>query len=85
MGFLRETFSERGTASSKRVLGGICLLTVLAVWCVDTFRNGLGSYGKELAEMMVGVSGLLLGISSVTSVFKTYNGEDKEEVKEADS
>lgn len=71
MNFLREAFSEKGVASSKRVLGGLCILTVLTVWCKVTLENGLGMHETDLAEMIIGTSGLLLGISSVTKIFES--------------
>lgn len=70
MGFIREAFSEKGVASSKRILGGICLLVVLAMWCHSTYKNGLGEHETMLAEIIVGTACILLGISSVTSAIR---------------
>lgn len=61
--------SEKGIASSKRVLGGICLLSVLVVWGHAAW-NGLGEHETDLAEVIVATAGILLGISSVASAFK---------------
>ena len=70
--------SENGIASSKRVLGGICLLVVLAAWVYVIIKEGLTENAKDLAEMMIGTAGLLLGISSVTSIWKENKNNDEE-------
>jgi len=77
MGFIKDMLSENGVASSKRVLGGICLLVVVGVWAVDTYHNGMGTHETDLAEVIVGTACILLGITSFASAISRIGGGEK--------
>ena len=69
--FFKQLFSgATGHISSKRVLGAICLLTCMGVIIYLAVQSKDSDNVKSLLEMMIGVSALLLGISSVTSIWK---------------
>lgn len=79
--FWKQVFSgANGYASSKRVLGGLCLLICMAVIIYLAIESKDSDNVKDLLEMMIGVSALLLGINSVTSIWrKTSSSEKKSE------
>ena len=83
--FFKQLFSgSTGYASSKRVLGAICLLTCMGVIIYLAIQSKDSDNVKSLLEMMIGVSALLLGISSVTSIWKKIpnsNNNDKKNEK----
>lgn len=79
--FFKQLFSgATGHISSKRVLGAICLLTCMGVIIYLAVQSKDSDNVKSLLEIMIGVSALLLGISSVTSIWKKIpnsNNDDK--------
>lgn len=79
MGFWKEMFSENGIASSKRVLGGFCLIIVVLVWGKETIMSGLGEHEKDLAEVIIATAGVLLGITSFANIFSRNNNKKEEE------
>lgn len=83
--FFKQLFSgATGHISSKRVLGAICLLTCMGVIIYLAIQSKDSDNVKSLLEMMIGVSALLLGISSVTSIWKKIpnsNNNDKKNEK----
>lgn len=76
--FWKQVFSgANGYASSKRVLGGLCLLICMAVIIYLAIESKDSDNVKDLLEMMIGVSALLLGISSVTGIWKKIPKDNK--------
>ena len=73
---LREIFSaSSGYLSSKRILGAIVLLACLAIAVAQAIREGMTDNIKDLFEVLIITSTALLGITSVTSIWK--NGKPK--------
>lgn len=68
--FTKLAFSENGDPSSKRILGALYLTTCLGIIVYLAVTRGDTEHVCNLVEMMIGVSGLLLGISSVTGIWK---------------
>jgi hypothetical protein len=67
----RETFSaSSGHLSSKRILGGIVLMACLIFCIVQGAREGMTDNIKDLFEILIITSTALLGITSVTSIWK---------------
>lgn len=82
VGILRETFSaSSGHLSSKRILGGIVLMACLIFCIVQGAREGMTDNIKDLFEILIITSTALLGITSVTSIWKgrvaTKNEQDE--------
>lgn len=74
VGILRETFSaSSGHLSSKRILGGIVLISCLIFCIVQGVREGMTDNIKDLFEILIITSTTLLGITSVTSIWKGRN------------
>ena len=68
---LRETFSaSSGHLSSKRILGGIVLISCLVFIIIQGAREGMTDNIKDLFEILIITSTALLGITSVTSIWK---------------
>jgi hypothetical protein len=68
---LKEILSgESGHLSSKRVLGGIVLMSCLIFTIIQAVREGMTDNLKELFEWLIITSTALLGINSVTSIWK---------------
>lgn len=61
---------ENGHLSSKRVLGAIVLLTCLICIIVQASKEGITDNLKELFEWLIITSTALLGINSITSIWK---------------
>ena len=77
---LREIFSANsGYLSSKRILGALVLIACLVMCIVQAAREGMTDNIKDLFEILIITSTALLGITSVTSIWK---GKTKTEVKE---
>ena len=73
IGFWKQVFSgSNGVASSKRILGAFCLLVCTGIITYLAITQKDSDNVKELLEMLMGVSALLLGISSVTGIWKKY-------------
>lgn len=78
-GMLKEIFSsDNGYLSSKRVLGGIVLVSCLVFTIVQAVREGMTDNLKELFEWLIITSTALLGINSVTSIWKTKKPKNDE-------
>ena len=68
---LREIFSaSSGYLSSKRILGAIVLLACLTTAIVQAIKEGMTDNIKDLFEVLIITSTALLGITSVTSIWK---------------
>lgn len=61
---------ENGHLSSKRVLGAIVLLTCLVCVVVQAAKEGVTDNLKELFEWLIITSTALLGITSITGIWK---------------
>lgn len=70
-GFWRETFSgPYGYLSSKRILGGIVLIVCLFFIVFQALQEGITDNIKELFEWLIITSSTLLGITSITNIFR---------------
>ena len=79
---LREIFSaSNGYLSSKRILGAIVLLGCLVMVIIQAAKEGVTDNIKSLFEWLIATSTGLLGITSVTNIWKNKNKEDKIEVE----
>lgn len=75
---IREIFSsEKGYLSSKRILGGIVLLTSLTFIVIEAAREGITDNIKDLFEWLILTSTGLLGISSITGAFSSRKKTQK--------
>lgn len=61
---------DNGFISSKRIFGGIIILTVLMCTIVLVFKEGGTNTVQDLLITEIFVGGGLLGLSSVTSIWK---------------
>lgn len=68
--FWREMLSENGNGSSKRLFGGISILTALGCIVYLTVTEGCTDCVEGLLQVLIITSCSLLGLSSITSVFK---------------
>lgn len=72
----REIFSaSSGYLSSKRILGAIVLLSCLTITIVQAAKEGMTDNIKDLFEVLIITSTALLGITSITNIWK--NGKTK--------
>lgn len=91
MSFLRESLSENGIPSSKRVLACIIILVVMFCTAFGCVKEGITEIIKSLLEVEIIVAGSLLGVTTVTngvtSIFQKKNetnenyGDDSENEK----
>lgn len=71
MGFLREMLSENGgVPSTKRVIGSLSYLTCLVCMVILVIREGGSFVVESLIQTVLITATSLLGISSVTSIWK---------------
>ena len=78
---MREIFSaSSGYLSSKRILGAIVLLACLTITIVQAAKEGMTDNIKDLFEVLIITSTALLGITSVTSIWK--GKKEKTKIKE---
>lgn len=81
MTFLREVFSENGIGSSKRIMGTLCLLVALGCIIHLTVTEGCTDCVEGLLQVLIITSCSLLGLSSVTSIFKNGKVSTSQENK----
>lgn len=68
--FWKQVFSEKGVPSSKRVAGMLMLLVACGCIVTTMIQQGCTECVKDLLQTII-ISGMsLLGLSSVTSIFK---------------
>jgi hypothetical protein len=68
---IKEIFSgPYGFLSSKRILGAIVLMSCLVFIIYQSIQEGITDNIKELFEWLIITSSTLLGITSITNVFK---------------
>ena len=81
MSNLKDIFSgANGHLSSKRVLGAIVLLGCLGIVIAEAIVEGITDNIKDLIEILIITSTALLGITSVTSIWK--GGKQKTKIEE---
>lgn len=84
--FWREIFSENGIGSSKRIVGTLAMLVALGCIIYLTINEGCTSCVEGLLQVLIITSCSLLGLSSVTSIWKggkaSVSPEKKEEENE---
>jgi hypothetical protein len=77
---LKEILSgESVHLSSKRVLGAIVLLTCLICIVVQASKEGITDNLKDLFEWLIITSTALLGITSITSIWKGKKPKNDEQ------
>lgn len=74
--FLREVFSENGVGSSKRILGTLMLIVCLVCVVYLVFSEGGTSVVENILITTTAVGAGLLGLSSVTSIFKNKGNKN---------
>lgn len=81
--FWREFLSENGNGSAKRLFGGVALLVALGCIIYLTITEGCTACVEGLLQVLIITACSLLGLSSVTSIWKTgkmnINQEKKKE------
>ena len=86
--FWREMFSENGIGSSKRLVGSISMLIALGCIIYLTITEGCTNCVEGLLQVLIITSCSLLGLSSVTSIWKggraSINQEKKKEEKDGE-
>ena len=68
--FWREVFSENGIGSSKRIIGTLAMLIALGCTIYLTVTEGCTDCVEGLLQVLIITSCSLLGLSSVTGIFK---------------
>lgn len=71
--------AENGYLSSKRVLGAVVLLSCLVLIIVEAIKEGITDNIKDLVEILIITSTALLGITSITGIWKNKNINNKSE------
>ena len=74
--FFYECFSENGRGSSKRVLACLMITVILGVLIAFSVTEGCTDNVKDIIELVIITAGALLGVSSITSIWKG-NGKTK--------
>ena len=75
--FFIEVFSEQGIGSSKRIVGSITLLVVLGCIIYLTITGGCTNCVENLLQTSIIAACSLLGVSSITSIWKNNNKSNK--------
>lgn len=80
---VKEIFSgSNGHLSSKRVLGGLVLVACLVFIIIQGVREGMTDNIKDLFELLIITSTALLGITSITGIWKNKKPNRKNEHKD---
>lgn len=75
--FLALAFSENGSPSSKRIIGGIIMIVVMFCTTYSCVKAGMTENNKSIIEFEIITAGTLLGLSNVTDIWK--NNKEKQE------
>lgn len=75
-------FSENGNGSSKRLIGFMCILAVLFCTIFLTVTSGPCSVVEGLLQTITISACALLGVSSVTSIWKKKEEKSEEKSEE---
>ena len=78
---LIEAFCESGIGSAKRLFGGIAILVALGCIIYLTITEGCTDCVEGLLQVLIVTSCSLLGLSSVTSIFKNGKVNTSQENK----
>lgn len=68
--FLYLAFSEKGRPSSKRIFGGLIILTICVSTLYATYHYGITDRIKQLMEIEFIGGCSLLGLTSITDIWK---------------
>lgn len=83
--FLRQAFCEKGFPSSKRILAGLIIVVVCFCTIYICCNNPVSEIIRSILEVEIITACSLLGVSSVTSIWKqgnTTNGYTKTSKKD---
>ncbi len=79
--FWREMLSENGNGSSKRLFGGIAILVALGCIIYLTVTEGCTDCVEGLLQVLIITSCSLLGLSSITGIWKNGKVSTSQENK----
>ena len=79
--FWREMLSENGNGSSKRLFGGIAILVALGCIIYLTVTEGCTDCVEGLLQVLIITSCSLLGLSSITGIWKNGKVSTSQEKK----
>lgn len=68
--FLKLALCEKGVPSSKRLVAMLVILCVLFCTCWSVTNYGMTENNKTIIEYQIILVGTLLGITSITSIWK---------------
>ena len=68
--FLKLALCEKGVPSSKRLVAMLVILCVLFCTCWSVANYGMTENNKTIIEYQIILVGALLGITSITSIWK---------------
>lgn len=83
--FWREIFSENGIGSSKRIVGALAMLVALGCIIYLTINEGCTNCVEGLLQVLIITSCSLLGLSSVTSIWKNGRASVSPEKKKEEN
>lgn len=83
--FWREMLSENGNGSSKRLFGGIAILAALGCIIYLTVTEGCTDCVEGLLQVLIITSCSLLGLSSVTGIWKNGKVSTSQEKKKEEN
>lgn len=76
-------FCENGIGSAKRILGALIIVGVMFCTIWSCVNYGMTDNNKSVVETEIITAGGLLGITSITNIWKKRNLPVDEEIKEA--
>lgn len=82
MGFFKAMLSENGEPSSKRFVGFISYLVALGCIIGLTIKDGATTVVEDLIQTLLITASGLLGIASVTSIWKNGSSSVGEKPKD---
>lgn len=78
--FIRLTLSENGQPSSKRCLAALIFCVVLFCTTHSIMKYGMTDNNKSVIEFEIVTAGALLGVTSVTSIWKNNNNSPQDDL-----
>jgi len=78
---IREALSENNVGSAKRLLGAIIIMICLGLICYFAIVEGATDNVKSLIETSLIIACALLGLSSITSIWKRDENSDNNTAK----
>ena len=85
MNWIKEIFSENGVMSSKRVFGGFIILCCMTAILVMVFKEGCSKEVESLLELSEMLGAGLLGLSTVTSIWKNDSNTTSADTKKEEN